>query len=82
VALFAQGQLTCNSCPVVAAFRVQTLRMGKGRRVKFEKGGRVDKILKKQLKEFRKVRAGSGTGRPGFFRSERRHTSTDATDCD
>jgi len=60
--------LSATSCPLVATFRVQTLRMGKGRRVKFEKGGRVDKILKKQLKEFRKkFGRDPGPGDPVFF---------------
>lgn len=42
--------------------------MGKGRRVKFEKGGRADKILRMQLKAFRKkFGRDPGPGEPVFF---------------
>ncbi|WP_072396435.1 hypothetical protein [Hyphomicrobium sp. CS1GBMeth3] len=42
--------------------------MGKGRRVKFEKGSRTDKILKKQLRAFRKkFGRDPGPGDPVFF---------------
>lgn len=42
--------------------------MGKGRRVKFEKGDRTDKILKKQLRAFRKkFGRDPGPGDPVFF---------------
>lgn len=42
--------------------------MGKGRRVKFEKGSRTEKILKKQLRAFRKkFGRDPGPGDPIFF---------------
>lgn len=42
--------------------------MGKGRRIKFEKGSRTDKILKKQLRAFRKkFGRDPGPGDPLFF---------------
>lgn len=42
--------------------------MGKGRRVKFEKGSRIDKILKKQLRAFRKkFGRDPGPNDPVFF---------------
>jgi hypothetical protein len=51
-----------------ANFLGQDERMGKGRRIKFEKGGRVDKILKKQLRAFRKkFGRDPGQSDPVFF---------------
>lgn len=46
----------------------QDVGMGKGRRVKFEKGSRTDKILKKQLRAFRKkFGRDPGPNDPVFF---------------
>lgn len=46
----------------------QSAEMSKGKRIKFEKGSRTDKILKKQLRAFRKkFGRDPGPGDPVFF---------------
>lgn len=60
----------------VATIILHPADMGKGKRIKFEKGSRTDKILKKQLRAFRKkFGRDPGPNDPVFFDPTRVHRS-------